>query len=209
MKNLAFPTGQRCLPTKQEKSKSQMALEARLLPSDAFNAVSAMIAGFAHKGQADDGYIATIANVLVRYPRSVAIKCAHPIDGVVRQTKFLPTPSDVIDWCEAEARPLREAVDRENRIERQLDARDEWNAPRPTPRKTAAEILAMFEEVGFEFGSQKKRITVSPEEFVSQYGISRAQFDALDPLLIPCSLGVKRCDGSSASTTPHPLASWS
>ena len=93
MKNLALPTGQGGLPSKQEKSKTQLALDARLLPSEAFKAVSSMIAGFAHKGQADDGYITTIANVLVRYPRSVAIKCAHPIDGVVRQTKFLPTPS--------------------------------------------------------------------------------------------------------------------
>jgi len=84
-----------------------MALEARLLPSEAFSAVSSMIAGFPHKGQADDGYIATIANILVNYPRSVAIKCAHPIDGVVRHTKsFMPTSPDVINWCEAEARPV-------------------------------------------------------------------------------------------------------
>jgi hypothetical protein len=141
-----------------------------------------MIAGFAHKGQADDGYIATIANILARYPKSVALKCAHPIDGVARHTKFLPTPSDVIDWCEAEARPLREAVDREQRIQCQLDVRDEWNAPRPATRKTAAEILATFEEIGFKFGSQKKRVTVSPEQFMAKYGLSRAEFDALRPL---------------------------
>jgi hypothetical protein len=95
MKNLVWATGARGLPSEQGKSNTQLVLDARLLPSEAFKAVSSMIAGFAHKGQADDGYITTIANVLVRYPRSVAIKCAHPIDGVVRQTKFLPTPSDV------------------------------------------------------------------------------------------------------------------
>ena len=182
MKNLALPTGQGCLPTKQEKSKTQLALDARLLPSEAFKAVSSMIAGFAHKGQADDGYITTIANVLVRYPRSVAIKCAHPIDGLVRRTKFLPTPSDVIDWCEAAARPLRESADRENRVEQQLKARDAWNAPRTEPRKTAAEILLSFEEVGFEFGSRKKRITVSRDEFVRRYGLTQQEFDALPSL---------------------------
>ena len=182
MKNLALLKGQGCLPTKQEKSNTQMALEARLLPSEAFKAVSSMIAGFAHKGQADDGYITTIANVLVRYPRSIAIRCAHPIDGVVRHTKFLPTPSDVIEWCEAESRPLREAADRENRVEQQLNARDEWLRPRTGPRKTAAEILQSFEDAGFEFAGRKKRITVSPDEFMERYGISEQAFDALPPL---------------------------
>jgi len=141
-----------------------------------------MIAGFAHKGQADDGYLATIANILVRYPRSVAIKCAHPIDGVVRQTKFLPTPSDVIDWCDAAALPLREAADRESRIERQLSARDEWNTLRTGKRPSADEILQRFEEAGLEFKSRTKRITVSPEEFQQRYEISQADFDALPSL---------------------------
>lgn len=141
-----------------------------------------MIAGFAHKGQADDGYLATIANILVRYPRSVATRCAHPIDGVVRLTKFLPTPSDVIDWCDAEARPLREAADRECRIERQLNARDEWNAPRIGTHPSADEILRRFEAAGLDFKGRPKRTTVSPEEFQQRYGISQQDFDALPSL---------------------------
>ena len=95
-----------------------------------------MLAGYAHKGQADKNYIANFANILTRYPRSVAIKCAHPIDGVVKETQFLPTPADVIDWCEKAARPLREAAAREARIEAQLKARDEWHsAARPQPAR--------------------------------------------------------------------------
>ena len=97
-----------------------------------------MLTGYAHKGQADQNYIANFANILTRYPRSVAIKCAHPIDGVVKETQFLPTPADVIDWCEKAARPLREAAAREARIEAQLKARDEWEAsarPQPTRAK--------------------------------------------------------------------------
>ena len=87
-----------------------------------------MLTGYAHKGQADQNYIANFANILTRYPRSVAIKCAHPIDGAVKETQFLPTPADVIDWCEKASRPLREAAAREARIEAQLKAREEWNA---------------------------------------------------------------------------------
>ena len=74
----------------------------------------------------------------------------------------------------------RQYEDKLKRRAEQLDARDEWLKPRTEPRKTAAEILRSFEEVGFQFGSQKKRrITVSPEEFTQRYGISRAEFDAL------------------------------
>lgn len=87
-----------------------------------------MLTGYAHKGQADRNYIANFANILTRYPRSVAIKCAHPIDGVVKETQFLPTPADVIEWCEKAARPLREGAAREARIDAQLKAREEWNA---------------------------------------------------------------------------------
>ena len=182
MKNLALQTKPENLPTERASSKVTRALEDRLIPSEAFEAVGSMLTGYAHKGQADQNYIANFANILTRYPRSVAIKCAHPIDGVVRHTKFLPTPSDVIEWCEAESRPLREAADRENRVERQLNARDEWLRPRTGPRKTAAEILQSFEDAGFEFAGRKKRITVSPDEFMERYGISEQAFDALPPL---------------------------
>ena len=93
-----------------------------------------MLTGYAHKGQADQNYIANFANILTRYPRPVAIKCAHPIDGVVKETQFLPTPADVIEWCERACRPLREEAAREARIDAQLKAREEWNAAaRPVP----------------------------------------------------------------------------
>jgi hypothetical protein len=53
---------------------------------------------------------------------------------------------------------------------------------RPGPRKSADEILKSFEEVGFAFNSRPKRITVSRDEFMQQYGISEREFDALPSL---------------------------
>jgi hypothetical protein len=87
-----------------------------------------MLAGYPHKGQADQDYIANFVDMLLRYPRCIAIACAHPIDGVVKETKFLPTPPDVIGWCEKHTTPMREAAAREARIDAQLKAREEWDA---------------------------------------------------------------------------------
>ena len=152
MKNLALPIKPENSPTERENSNIARALDDRLLPSEAFEAVGSMLTGYAHKGQADQNYIANFANILTRYPRAVAIKCAHPIDGVVKETQFLPTPADVIDWCEKAARPLREAAAREARIEVQLKAREEWLAsarPQPVRKEiTYGEFLAHCERTG-------------------------------------------------------------
>jgi hypothetical protein len=120
--------------------------------------------------------------IMCNYPVDILKAVSDPAGGLPAKLKWFPTLAELKEACEMLMEPRRQYEDKLRRRAEQLDARDEWNAPRPTPRKTAAEILAMFEEVGFEFGSQKERITVSPEEFMSQYGISRAQFDALDPL---------------------------
>lgn len=69
-----------------------------------------MIRGYANKGQADKGYLGAIAEVLTKYPRSIALRSAD-INGVPRETKFLPTPADVIAWCERETAAMRKPVD--------------------------------------------------------------------------------------------------
>jgi hypothetical protein len=119
---------------------------------------------------------------MCRYPLDILKAVVNPYAGLPSKLKWDLKLADITEACEMLMEPRRQYEDKIRRRAEQLDARDQWNAPRPAPRKTAAEILAMFEEVGFEFGSQKKRITVSPEEFMSKYSISRAEFDALDPL---------------------------
>lgn len=65
--------------------------------------------------QAGDGYIGALAAILVTYPRVVAQLSADPLRGVPRECKFLPTPADVIAWCERETAALRRPVDAEDR----------------------------------------------------------------------------------------------
>lgn len=93
-----------------------------------------MIRGYANKGQADKSYIGAIAELLMHYPRQAAMKCADPIAGVARETKFLPTPADVIGFCEREQHPLHEEASREDRREEQLRLRDEWRDGAASPR---------------------------------------------------------------------------
>lgn len=92
-----------------------------------------MIRGYANSGQAGKSYIGAIAELLMRYPRSVALKCADPFAGVPRETKFLPTPADVIAWCERQVAPMHEEATREDRVNEQLRAREEWQNEQKDP----------------------------------------------------------------------------
>ncbi len=48
--------------------------------------------------------------MLAQYPRCVAAQAGDLVRGVPRDCKFLPTPADVIAWCERETEPLRGIV---------------------------------------------------------------------------------------------------
>lgn len=106
----------------------QQALADRLLLSEAIDAVGCMIRGYGNTAQAGKAYIGAIADLLMQYPRSVALACADPRTGVAITTKFLPTPGDIVPWCEKASRPLREEAARELRTQDQLVARAEWEA---------------------------------------------------------------------------------
>lgn len=78
------------------------------------------------------GYIASLVTVLLTYP-SVAEKCADPVRGVARDTKFLPTPAELIAWCDKEMSDLHKASERiaranQHRIDREAD--DYWERVR-------------------------------------------------------------------------------
>src|SRR4029077_10890084 len=81
----------------------QSALADRMMLSDAVETVGRLIALFPN-GQPSNsrGYIGGLAAILVSYPRAVAERRADPLQGVARETRFLPTPADLIEWCERE-----------------------------------------------------------------------------------------------------------
>ena len=128
-------------------------------------------------------YSSAVSAVLADgYSRDIVDFVTDPRTGLPSRNKFLPSVAEVREACEMLMGPRRQYEDKLKRRAEQLDARDEWNKPRTGPRKTADEILKSFEEVGFEFGSSKKRIKVSPEEFQQRYGISQQDFNELPSL---------------------------
>jgi hypothetical protein len=112
--------------SKRETSNIRQVLADRLILSEAIEAVNRMIRGYANRGQADKSYIGAMAELLLHYPKSVALACADPFHGVVRATKFMPTPSDIIAFCENRIEPMHREADREERVAKQLDERDAW-----------------------------------------------------------------------------------
>lgn len=110
----------------------QRALADRLLLSEAIDAVGKMIRGYANSGQAGKSYIGAMAELLMQYPRCVALACAEPFKGVATTTSFLPTTADVVKWCEKHVAPLYEEADYERRAAQQIEEREDWHG-RTTP----------------------------------------------------------------------------
>lgn len=121
------------MPIRRESSNVKLALRDRLLLSEAIDAVGRMIRGYANSGQAGRSYIGAIAELLLQYPRGVALRCADPFRGVARDTKFMPTPADVIGFCEKACAPMYEEAAREDRVADQLRARVEWEKVEKDP----------------------------------------------------------------------------
>jgi hypothetical protein len=72
-----------------------------------------------------EAYIGGLARVLMEYPRSVA-ECAHdPVHGVPRETRFLPTPHDLHEWCDRETKKLRASMEVESAARDRDRERDE------------------------------------------------------------------------------------
>jgi hypothetical protein len=108
------------------------ALDDRLTLSEALEATGRMIRGYPQK--APESYLGAIAETLMHYPKSVALACANPFGGVVRQSpEFMPSQSRVIQWCEKHCRSLYAEATRETRIAEQVREREAWLSKPRTP----------------------------------------------------------------------------
>lgn len=69
-------------------------------------AAASRLTGQWPNGKPDDPkrYLGGLASIMTQYPRPVIEKCLDPFRGLARKLKFLPTPSDLIAWCDEEAR---------------------------------------------------------------------------------------------------------
>lgn len=164
----------------------RQALADRLMLSEAMDAVMKLVAAFPNGGaDAGRGYLGALASILVTYPRIVALKCADPIQGVARETKFLPTVSDIVAWCERNTDDMKRPVEREDREARLLrEVRERADADKKlstdrSKRLTYEELQAKYgPNWGIDNGRQRVKTKAEyQQELIAQIG--QAAFDAL------------------------------
>lgn len=126
MQNLTLRTHAENLPTRRENSSVTRALQDRLQLSEAIEAAGRMIRGYVNAGNAPKSYIGAMAELLMQYPKIVALACADPFKGVAQECKFMPTTADIVAFCDKRAHPMHEQAAREKRIQEQFEALDQW-----------------------------------------------------------------------------------
>lgn len=132
------------------------ALADRLALSEAIEVVRLMLRGYANGGQQASGsYIGALAQVLAHYPRCVASGAGDLVAGVPSTTKFLPTPADIISWCDPKTQDLREVVeraDREHRIASEAASRRMADEKLAADRKLRPTLQQLHEQYGPNWG---------------------------------------------------------
>lgn len=110
--------------SKPASSSLRRALDDRMTVSESIEAATRIVEAYPNGGRgAGEGYLGALAAMLGSYPRSVALRCADRVNGIVRACKFLPTPADIVAWCEKATEPLRDRCEHEIRVSRQLSER--------------------------------------------------------------------------------------
>jgi RNA:NAD 2'-phosphotransferase (TPT1/KptA family) len=144
------------LPNRRDPQSVRAALSDKPLLSEAIEVVGEMLKGYANGGaNASGSYIGALAQVLSHYPRMIALRAGDLVTGVPRETRFLPTPADVISWCERELtewRTIVERDDRERQLLQQAKERADETARLDAARKLRPTLQQMHEKHGPNWG---------------------------------------------------------
>lgn len=153
--------------------------------SEAVEAVGKLIGAFPNGSPANArGYIGALAAVLADYPRMVATKCADPLKGVARETRFLPTVADVVGWCEREKAGLQVIVDRDDFARAAAREREEIERAEQqlaAARATRPTLQQMEEKHGPRWGMrelEKEDLLVKQARTAKLEQANRAAFEA-------------------------------
>ena len=86
-------------------------------PDDIATRRAGILLGCYRKGDAEDPetFVAAVASVLASYPQEVAYRVTDPRSGLPGRSKWLPTPAEVREACEAEMSPARAEAARSDR----------------------------------------------------------------------------------------------
>lgn len=126
-KHLATSGG--VLPRERAYSNLRQVLAERMTLSEAIEAATTIIEAYPNGGRnAGESYIGALAAMLGDYPRQVAMRCADRVHGVVRVCDFLPTPANIVSWCEKELEPLWQRIHREERLSEQFEEQAKHDA---------------------------------------------------------------------------------
>jgi hypothetical protein len=134
------------LPMNGPAASVQQEFTARMTMQEAIAAVGKMLNAYPNaRDGVRDGYMGIIAALLCQYPRSIAMRCANPINGVCRTTKFLPTVAEVVEWCETNTVTIRTFAEFQSNSRKQFaeqDQREEADEAEPLEyrRKVAERI---------------------------------------------------------------------
>ncbi len=156
----------------------------RLTYPEAIEVVGKLVSRFPNGTPANaQGYIGGLAEILLAYPRSIGLRCHDPLKGVARDTKFLPSPADLIGWLERETEMLRRPVEISDRFENLAQAQRERAAKEPV-RERRPSLEELRAKHGPNWGivdREGKPPPLTKEEarleLISQIG--QAAFDAL------------------------------
>jgi len=182
------PSGSPTSGVPARQTSSELQYKARLAMPEAIEAVGRMLNAFPNaRDGLRDGYMGVMAQLLTRYPRHIALRCAHPIDGVIRECKFLPTVSEAIKWLEREQASLKTAASWDQRAREQLDERErferEEKAESTEHRAAVADrIRAELIAAGFQFRQDKptpEQIDAWRRQFMQNHNITQEQYAAL------------------------------
>lgn len=117
--------------------------------SETIEAAGAIVGCYPNGGKdAGRSYIGALAATLSNYPKSVAQACADRVKGVARDCRFLPTVADLVAWCEKKTEPLRVQADRDRRVARQLDEREQFENIERNVRPTRLSVAELKERYG-------------------------------------------------------------
>ena len=185
-KQIPVPISPSSLPMRLESSSVKQAYTDRMMLSEAIEAVAKLISAYpTTASKVEKSYIGTMAALLCQYPRSAATKCADPLRGVARTTKFLPTVADVVAWCEQPLESMTRIVDFEDRSARQLRERreqEEFDAREPLEhrRKVVDRIRKQMAAAGMTLeGDRAQEHGETPLKVMAKLGVTEAQWNAI------------------------------
>jgi len=106
-------------PQRPDSASVRKALEDRMTFSEVLEAASGIIASYPSGKPANErGYLGAISSVLAEYPRQVVARCSSPLQGIVRECKFLPSVAELVAWCEREKAGLERLAESREAIEK-------------------------------------------------------------------------------------------